>query len=248
MKAHAEALANKDYYEILEVDRTASKPAIQSAYFQLAKAWHPDRLANELQEIRDLVTRTFARISEAHQVLCDEEQRQDYDRVLKEGGGTAAEQEHVQNVLRAVGHFQRAEVLFKRGKFDAALEEAKAATEADPEQADCIAFYAWMLAHTPEREASGNYKDLIATLSSVVKQHPGHESARLYRAQLLKRMGQDDQAARDFRVIAEKNPKNLEATREVRLYRMRKGHDANAEGSSRSTGGSASLFGKLFKR
>ena len=248
MKAHADALANKDYYEILEVERTASKPAIQSAFFQLAKTWHPDRLASELQEIRDLVTRTFARMSEAHQVLCDEEQRRDYDQVLKEGGGSAAEQEHVQNVLRAVAHFQRADVLFKKGKFEAALAESKAAVEADPEQADCVALHVWMLAHTPEREASGDYRDLIVTLSSVIKQHPEHECARMYRGQLLKRMGEADKAAVDFRAVAERNPKNLEAAREVRLYRMRKGDDTSSARSSRPGGGGASLLGKLFKR
>jgi curved DNA-binding protein CbpA len=248
MKRHAEALANKNYYEILEVDPTASKPAIQSAFFQLAKTWHPDRLADELHEIHNLVTRTFARMSEAHQVLSDDEQRQDYDRVLKEGGGSAAEQEHVQNVLRAVSHFQRAEVLFKKGNFAAALTEAKAATEADPEQADYIAFHVWLLAHTPQREASGDYQDLIKTLTSVIKQHPEHESARLYRGQLLKRMGQDGQAALDFRAVAEKNPKNLEAAREVRLYRMRKGDDASSVRPLRPGGGGASLLGRLFKR
>jgi len=50
---------------------------------------------------------------------------------------------------------------------------------------------------------------------------------------------------RDFRWIAENNPRNLDAARELRLYRMRKGDERSGDDTAAEREG---LLGKLFKR
>jgi curved DNA-binding protein len=63
----------KDYYKTLGVERGASKDEIQKAYRKLARKYHPDVSKEENAEDR------FKEISEAYEVLKDEDKRQKYD-------------------------------------------------------------------------------------------------------------------------------------------------------------------------
>jgi curved DNA-binding protein len=63
----------KDYYKILEVERTASQSDIQKSYRKLARKYHPD--VNQDPAAAD----TFKAINEAYEVLKDPEKRQRYD-------------------------------------------------------------------------------------------------------------------------------------------------------------------------
>ena len=66
-------MAKKDYYDILGVDKDASKSDIKKAYRKLALKYHPDRNKSEGAEEK------FKEISEAYAVLHDDEKRQMYD-------------------------------------------------------------------------------------------------------------------------------------------------------------------------
>ena len=64
----------RDYYEILGVDRSASKEEIRKAYKRLAKKHHPD-----INKDSDAAER-FKEINEAASVLGDPQKREQYDR------------------------------------------------------------------------------------------------------------------------------------------------------------------------
>jgi molecular chaperone DnaJ len=63
----------RDYYEVLGVQRNASKDEIIGAFRKLALQYHPDR--NKAPEAEE----KFKEISEAYAVLSDDEKRQQYD-------------------------------------------------------------------------------------------------------------------------------------------------------------------------
>jgi len=63
----------RDYYEVLGVQRGASKDEIKDAYRKLALQYHPDR--NKSPEAEE----KFKEISEAYAVLSDDQKRQQYD-------------------------------------------------------------------------------------------------------------------------------------------------------------------------
>lgn len=65
---------NKDYYEILDVDRSATTEEIKKAYKKLAFKYHPDRNPDDPESIDK-----FKEINEAYQVLGNENKRAQYD-------------------------------------------------------------------------------------------------------------------------------------------------------------------------
>ena len=67
----------KNYYKILNVPRNADKKQIKKAYRDLALQWHPDKVADDMKEEGE---KKFQDISEAYEVLSDEELRGKYDR------------------------------------------------------------------------------------------------------------------------------------------------------------------------
>jgi len=70
----------KDYYQILGVDPGADDKAIKAAYRKLARKYHPDVSAEEDAEER------FKELSEAYEVLKDQDKRAEYDSLRQYGG------------------------------------------------------------------------------------------------------------------------------------------------------------------
>lgn len=80
--------AQRDYYEILGVERTADAEEIRRAYRRMAMKYHPDRNPGDPEaEAR------FKEAAEAYEVLSDAQKRQRYDQFghegLRSGGGPA---------------------------------------------------------------------------------------------------------------------------------------------------------------
>lgn len=61
---------SKDYYKVLNVDRSASKDEIKKAFRKLAHEHHPDKGGDEAK---------FKEVNEAYQVLSDDTKRSQYD-------------------------------------------------------------------------------------------------------------------------------------------------------------------------
>jgi len=74
----------KDYYKILEIDRSSSQDDIKKAYRKLAIKWHPDKNegSKEAEE-------KFKEISEAYDILSNPDKKSKYDNLKKYQGSFA---------------------------------------------------------------------------------------------------------------------------------------------------------------
>ena len=74
------SIAPKDFYEILGVSEKADQDEIRTAYRKLAKRYHPDTNAGDVQ-----AADRFKEIGEAHGVLSNDEKRKKYNQMRKFG-------------------------------------------------------------------------------------------------------------------------------------------------------------------
>lgn len=77
-------MAKRDYYEVLGIQKSASKDEIKKAFHKLAHKFHPDKKEGDADK--------FKEVSEAYSILSDEKKRAEYDsygRVFGGGGGPA---------------------------------------------------------------------------------------------------------------------------------------------------------------
>lgn len=64
-------MATKDYYNVLGVEKSASKDDIKKAFYKLAAKYHPDKKGGDEAK--------FKEINEAYQTLSDDKKRKEYD-------------------------------------------------------------------------------------------------------------------------------------------------------------------------
>jgi curved DNA-binding protein CbpA len=264
IQARSKSIKSEDYFTMLGVASDATNEQIQQAFLSLAKVWHPDRLPPAISDVRDACATIFSHMSEAHQTLLDPKRRGQYMNLLKDGGATPDEQEHVQTILEAATNFQKAEFFLRRGDMKEAEALCRKAYEADSKPAEYVAMLAWLEALKPENQGPKPTQERIAMLDEAIAANERLERAYFYRGMLYKRLGNQHAAAKDFREAADLNPRNLDAVREVRLFEMRKSRGSipppppGDRSSTRpgptsqrppppSTRGEG-LFGKLFKK
>src|SRR5881392_159432 len=79
-------MAKRDFYETLGVSKSADAEELKRAYRKLAMQFHPDRNASD-----KTAEQKFKEISEAYDVLKDDQKRAAYDRfghaAFENGGG-----------------------------------------------------------------------------------------------------------------------------------------------------------------
>ncbi|MGL4687830.1 MAG: DnaJ domain-containing protein, partial [Fusobacteriaceae bacterium] len=85
-------MAKKDYYEVLEVSKSASESEIKKGYRKLANKYHPDKVNNSSESEKKEAEKKFKEINEAYQVLSDSPKKQKYDQyghaAFEQGGGS----------------------------------------------------------------------------------------------------------------------------------------------------------------
>ena len=108
----------RNYYEILGVDRVASKDEIKTAYRKISLKIHPD-----VNEGDTFFTELFKNINEAHEVLSDDDKRRNYDAQLD------GKNEGQENFRQEEARRKQEEELKKEGELKRNEQQARAAEE-----------------------------------------------------------------------------------------------------------------------
>lgn len=239
LKKRLTSLFDKTHYDVLGVKKTANEDEIRTAYFELAKTYHTDRFSNlQLGRFVELAQEVFRKISEAHRILSNQEERKNYDVYIdRKAKGLPTD---VELILESDNLFQRSKVLVSRGNgINAAplMERAFELNHVDPEYKTYYAYTRYLA------QGSDSFDEVRELLEEVIREHrdlalPYDFLGRIFRAEdkLKLAMSHLSEAVR-------KNPKNAEAQRELRLVQMRVAKQKEEE--SRKSG---SFLDKLLKR
>lgn len=257
----AAEIENQNYFEMLGVDRSAPRAKIDEAYYTLVRRWHPDRLPAELAPLRIYVNQIFQHLTKAHATLSDEESRVQYEKNVREGGGTPESDDKLAGILQAAMDLQKAEVLIRKRDIDGAIALLRQAYELSPEDPAVPAALAWALFQQPGDQ---HLSEMKSAIDRSLDLHEGSDRAHYIHGLVLRRMGREREAVTAFARATEINPRNVEAMREVRLAKMRgiapKAISTRTPRARRSTGAgipasngrsvsppaSPSLLGKFF--
>jgi hypothetical protein len=117
--------------------------------------------------------------------------------------------------------------------------------------------YAWlMMQKFPGQGQEAPLRQMLESVDKALAAHERHEKANLLKAQILRRMGKSNEAQEYFRKVAEINPRNIDAMREVRVATMRSGGVAPTKSGGKprqkpkrpDSTGVGGLLGKIFKK
>lgn len=188
-------LWEEDLYEILDVDENATPEEVRKAYKKLAIELHPDRFPDDAEK-REEATARFGKITNAYNVLRDEEERAEYDfarrlgfanQAKAPGKGDAGDEDDGglsdARKSQAINQFDQGKNAHKNKNFSKAIQFYKEAARLDPTVADYPAFlglaYTQQGLKTPAQKAFEQaYK--LDKKHKLVRQHylqPGTKQA-----------------------------------------------------------------------
>jgi len=232
-----------NYFEMLGVPTSAGADAIQKAYFEKVKKWHPDRLPTDLHPLKPWVDVIFHHLTEAQKILEDQDKRSKYLKDVQGGGGTPEADRRVAELLAAATEFQKVEVLTRKKQYDEAIAILNDILQTAPEEPDYHAMKGLLIYKASGGQDKADRMDALRCLDKALELHDRHEKALMTKAQILQRFDQNDKAHELYEKVLEINPKNVDAERQVRLARMRASGGPKKKKSDSSDGG---FLGKLF--
>jgi tetratricopeptide (TPR) repeat protein len=200
----------RDLFVRLGVPETAGRDDAKRAFLALARQFHPDRFASPaLADLQDTVKDFFAAVNEAYEVLSDDGKRAEY--VARRASASRARSE------AARIDFLKGEACLRTRDWGRARGFLESALRADPSP-EVQATLAWAMIADP------GWKDRARARALAEEAAKDSSCDRaLYVAGILARGdGDDGVAERHFRAATKVNPRNAEATRELRLLEARR--------------------------
>ena len=109
--------SSRNYYELLGIKETATFGEIKTAYFELAKKYHPDRISSAPDpEIKEKANFVFAEINKAYETLTNPHKRGEYDsKGYKEGSSQDGFHENLAEKARLL--YLRAKAMYNQKKY-----------------------------------------------------------------------------------------------------------------------------------
>ncbi|MBI2377579.1 MAG: DnaJ domain-containing protein [Deltaproteobacteria bacterium] len=221
-----EKLEKSNHFDVLGVTAKSTDDEVTSKYKEFAKKYHPDMLKEgaipELLEARAKLFDTYRR---SYDALKDQKKRESYQLIVDKGyDPTLDEQQIVRNVLQAEVEFKKAEALIRLRKYSDAVDILNRAEQLKPDDVEIKLFkvYAKIM---NEKPTSSGTQAAIEEIRVHLKANPKIMMGFVFLARLYKMDEQPAKAAKAWKLVIELDPKNNEATSELRLMRMREEKD-----------------------
>jgi hypothetical protein len=206
-----------DHFEVLGLELGAAAPQIKAAYFQAAKAYHPDAAPpDDPPDMKQLRVDIFARVSEAWAVLGDDLKRAQYLEELK----TGAAQVDVMAILQAENLFQVATVLVKTRRYQEALQKLEEAVKLNADEPEFAVWRAWVqFLLAPQERKKSQQAASAQVIEAALKKNPRCMPAHLFLGQMAKLMGDAAAAVRAWKRGLAVDQRNVDLQRELRYLK-----------------------------
>jgi curved DNA-binding protein CbpA len=226
-----------NHYEVLNIDISADAEEVKRAYYSLARRYHPDRF-HELARtpLHARLESAFARITQAHEMLSDPDQRANYDlkvaaikRVsnMSRPKPVVAKKSHdshngptadrADDEKLAEQRFQEGAAALQLGQTNAAIASLSAAARMAPKEPRYRAYYGRALAAQPQTQRLAE-----AELQAAVKLDPTNASYRLILAGLYRNLGFARRAIGELERALAIDPQNAEARKMLQVLENNK--------------------------
>jgi curved DNA-binding protein CbpA len=229
IEARFAQLSRKDHFLTLGIAQTATKEQVKSAFLNLAKTFHPDRLPPSLPHLAQKMSSVFEGIREAYETLYDETKKAAWLATRQPAGGTGSNPAVSAN--QAGDLFKMAEAYFKKRDYKNAEVHFGKAFAID-KSANSLSAQAWAIYMDPTRKPEGPAaRQMMAKALTI----DANNDRTHYQLGVIARVDGDMATAeRHFREAVRVNPRHLEANQELRLIEMRK---KKAQGPPKGGGG-----------
>lgn len=242
LRESAHKLLALDHFAALGISRTATPDEVKKAFIDAVKSWHPDRVPQGLDEVRPLFAKVFARLELARSTIADPARRAQYILDLAKPD-TAASAQDISSAEAGL-ELRKAEGMLKKNDTAAAERHLRRAVQLAPGNVECQVLLVWLQAK-PDSTVD-RLRGLVGDLDRLIARDPESKRGYYFRGMLQKRLDETKKAMADFTKAMSLDPQNLDAAREVRLYKMRQEKAEPTKGdASEGVGG---FFRKLFKR
>lgn len=219
IRERARRIDEEDPHATLGLRSGASLEAARAAYFRLARLWHPDKIPEELAEVRSECSHVFFRLGEAHRTLTDVSARFSVDALV--GPEAVAANDSVRPPPAPRVTLRDIDGALARNDLAAAAEAAHTLTSTGAAGPDARAVLAWCAAGAGAITEPQALATALAALDKVLTGDPDCVRALFYRGQVLKRLGRVELAIRDYRKAVRLDPRHVDAQREMRIHEMR---------------------------
>jgi len=216
LRALLDSYAEADHFKVLGVNRDATPAQIKVAYFQLAKAYHPDTVAVEATPpVRKLCADLFSRIGEAWGVLGDEARRARYVEDLATGAGVTVD---VMGILQAESIFQTGTLLVKARQYEEAAARFSEAMKLNPDEPEYGMWLAWCgFVVAPDKKKV--HARAVGVIEAGLKQSPRVVVGYLFLGQMAKIVGDLALAEKQLKRGLAIAPDHVDLQRELKYLR-----------------------------
>lgn len=206
----------KNHFEILNVSRKAKSSEIRRSYHELAKILHPDRLGSDAPaELSALNTNVFTAITNAHNILKDDQKREQYLKELEQG--------QAQQLLHAEALFEKGKELLRTGHISQALPVFNEASEIHRDNFEIKFYRIWAQLKALEGKED-SFKELgiiEQDIVAIAPEYRNHPIYHLIKGLLQKLKGRPDLAKNHIENAIKLDRDFLEARRELNMIKLK---------------------------
>ncbi len=222
IKRRCKDIDDQSHFEVLGATESTSTDALRTLFAELVRSYHPDKLTqlNLPKDVVDKAAELSTRLNDSYATLTDPKRRSEYLRLYHDSRIKGSSRKEAQ-VKDTETKFKMGMVLLKKRSYSEARALLQTAAEADPTNGTYKAYLAWAMWTDPSLLIDVVGPKVLELLEEATKHTNTDAQAFYFYGAVLKVRGDLARAQKMFKKTLNIDPRHVEATRELRLMRMR---------------------------